>query len=726
MMYWARNTRWLAVVLGVAFILSLGAAPAAAALPAADAQMTLEEAIVIAKTHFTVADDFDVFDSWYDDYNYAPQWRLSWSRSGGVGYLEIGVNAVNGDIVSMYRWLGDDQAAPTGPRLTLEQAQSLAAAKLVELLPDKAGSLRLMEAKTTVQLSGVARVSFSWARYAGEIPVSGDYAGMTIGLSDGSVRDYVLNWTEGELPDAAAVISPEAAAEAFAQADMLRLQYLLPNLYNIKDGGEPRPAQPVYYLHHASGGLIDALSGEPYIPKNDVYNQKRYMDVAAEEAAVAGGGGGGEVTLTPQEIAEISANEQLITREQAAAAVDKWFELDSLLTVTNASLSASRDDSGQRYWRVNWEGQADGRYAYAYATVDAATAEIINFNSWTDDPNADMTKKMSLSAAQQKAEKLAAAISPAKYRTMKMDEVSPEYSDPARDSDYYDYYFRYTRQMNGLPCPGNGIGITVDRITGAVTNYNLNWSEIEFATADNAITAAEAAQRYLEQSPLALCYQPEYDYMYDKRDVRFVLAYAPDFRLSDATVFYLDANTGVAVDPAGKELTATGMLAFDDIAGHFAAAEITLMGQAGLMGEYGASFKPDENITVLPFLRALFGLNYGAWYNETDAEEIMRMARDRKLIDATVNANDTLTREQAGVIVIRAAGLQKAAELPGIYLAPWQDNSVSAANVGYAALCWGLDIMRGDGVNFNGQSPVTRAETACILLRLMTQTGMAY
>jgi len=48
---------------------------------------------------------------------------------------------------------------------------------------------------------------------------------------------------------------------------------------------------------------------------------------------------------------------------------------------------------------------------------------------------------------------------------------------------------------------------------------------------------------------------------------------------------------------------------------------------------------------------------------------------------------------------------------------PWKDSSVNQQKHGYAAICWGMNIMCGDGTNFLSKQLTTRAEAAQVILR---------
>ena len=76
-------------------------------------------------------------------------------------------------------------------------------------------------------------------------------------------------------------------------------------------------------------------------------------------------------------------------------------------------------------------------------------------------------------------------------------------------------------------------------------------------------------------------------------------------------------------------------------------------------------------------------------------------------------------RQDAAKYAIRFLGLGKAAEVKGIYANLFQD-APAAGYEGYAALCYGLGIIKGDkNGNFDGRRVLTNAEAAAVIYNLM-------
>ncbi|MBC7324836.1 MAG: S-layer homology domain-containing protein, partial [Moorella sp. (in: Bacteria)] len=149
--------------------------------------------------------------------------------------------------------------------------------------------------------------------------------------------------------------------------------------------------------------------------------------------------------------------------------------------------------------------------------------------------------------------------------------------------------------------------------------------------------------------------------------------------------------------------------------------EINLLGQAGIFGEYGDAFHPNENVTVVSLLRAMLMARNGAWgYTDLKDEEILKRARDEKWLQEDLQGGATVSRETLAKFMIRFLNLERAARVEGIYKVPYNDAaSLSPGSLGYVALTWGLGIIRGSGSTFEPGHSVTRAEAAAALVRAM-------
>ncbi|MFA7659911.1 MAG: S-layer homology domain-containing protein, partial [Anaerovoracaceae bacterium] len=128
------------------------------------------------------------------------------------------------------------------------------------------------------------------------------------------------------------------------------------------------------------------------------------------------------------------------------------------------------------------------------------------------------------------------------------------------------------------------------------------------------------------------------------------------------------------------------------------------------------SFKPDQTITQIEFFRYIF-IPETRYY---DDDGLYEMLENRGILKDGEGAPESqLTRQDAAKFLIRYLGLGLAGERPEIYLSKYKDQ-VETQYKGYAALCYGLGIMRGDDKGrFNGEKTMTKAEAASAIYNMM-------
>jgi len=186
----------------------------------------------------------------------------------------------------------------------------------------------------------------------------------------------------------------------------------------------------------------------------------------------------------------------------------------------------------------------------------------------------------------------------------------------------------------------------------------------------------------------------------------------PGFRM-------LDAMDGTRLDNQGwPVLTAPAGQVFNDITGNFAAKEIELLGKAGLMMEYGEQFHPGEAIKLADLMRAMLGIYQGPeMVRNMPDTDVIKQALARGWLKEEIAPESTVPRALLAKVLIRSLGLEYLAAIPEIYRLPYRDAATIAEDTrGYAALCWGLGIIRADGVRFEPQQLITRAEAAAALV----------
>lgn len=101
-----------------------------------------------------------------------------------------------------------------------------------------------------------------------------------------------------------------------------------------------------------------------------------------------------------------------------------------------------------------------------------------------------------------------------------INKVSPDIksiktSDNSYTDNLYDdsYYFRYTRYVDEIEYRENNIDIVVNKYTGQVVSYFVNWErKVEFPKADNVIGKDKAKEKFKEKIGLKPVYKIKRDY----------------------------------------------------------------------------------------------------------------------------------------------------------------------------------------------------------------------
>ena len=170
------------------------------------------------------------------------------------------------------------------------------------------------------------------------------------------------------------------------------------------------------------------------------------------------------------------------------------------------------------------------------------------------------------------------------------------------------------------------------------------------------------------------------------------------------------ALSGKLVTYGGEEYVPNVTVeAYDDMAGHWAEAEVQMLCDLGL-GFAGTSFRPDEAISREDYRALLnaFGKYPAVVENESG------------LSDKNENSGETLTRVQAVRDIIDAAGYSKVARLTDIYVSDFADNSeLDREDVGFIAIARGLGFIQGDMQLFRPYDALTRAEAVTMLFNFL-------
>lgn len=679
-------------------------------LAAEKPNLSLEEAINLAKENFAIPEAYKEFSSNYETNYGQAAWTLSWRAvEAPYGEFYVRVDAKSGLITNMSNW-GQDSLIYTSP-ITRAQAREAANALLERLLPDRVDQLQWVpddELISPLGNSGPSVYTLRWQRVHQGIPFPDNGATFQVRSGDGRILDYSLTWTNSDLPSPSGIISLDQARRAFEASNLLELQYFLPQ--TIKPGFTHQRNPMLVYRVGAHGSVaIDAFSGQPV---NYWFNNESLYD----RAGGMGGMGGMEKnsSLSPEEQQEVSSSSQAISSEQAVQAVKKWFDVPATLSLVQSSL-VSEGNSNLHVWNLSWQNEGSPGSSYVNARVNARSGEVIGFSQdWSRQTG---SASLSDEEARQAAEDFLKQIQPGRFQETAYE--APQGQQTYRKGDSL-RYFNYYRVVNGLPFPSNYINLTIDTQDKAVITYELNWTDVSFPSSAGVLNKPDISDLFLKDQPLTLSYvvrqDPGKPGLTGQEQIGLV--YKPLYGAYSTRADKLDAISGQPLDWQGAPIVVKRAFTFNDVEGHPAREDINAAGQAGLFGEYGNSFHPEEGLTMQCLLTNL--LKARDPYLEPKPDDLIREARSRGWIKEQLQLAQLVDRETMARIMVRFIGLDRAASAQGIYSLPYPEaQAVSADSLGYVALAHGLAIVKGGADAYEPGHIMTRAEAATALVKAM-------
>ena len=668
----------------------------------------LAERILYVKDLFGISDSYTEFSQDVWDYDEEVKWSFYWTTPDYNDSIHVVIDTKNH--VSEYNFYGYNEtktyAMPAG---FAEEYEAAAQEFIKKVMPEIYGHIVLDG--TSIDYYDNA-YSFSYKRVENGYPVDGNSLLIRVDYTDKTVKYASANWSYAvkfAKPDKV-ISKDEAAAKLSGKLD-LELRYI--SKYNAGN-------KEVFLAYVPSTGYlsVDAVSGKVYT-QNAYYTSDTTKETAVAEEEDRGAGGVNGATLSDAEIKKIREVSNLISKEDAIAVVtsNKSLYIDENIKQTTASLRSNRNGY---VWQITMRDPRPADYStgdyyrsYASATVDAATGRLLYYYSSMkeyydyDDPGS-VELKYSKKECEKKFEKYAKSLEPELFAQTKKTYDEGGYIvfwDYSKDIPTYGgRNYTYTRVVNGVPFYDDSIRGAVDRVTGKVYSYSCNWSDdVEFPSADGAISAKEAYDKYLASDEFKLTYEITSNTVADPETYLTKVTYKSRLcYVTDIGAPYVDAFTGKFLNYAGTEYKPyNGNAEFTDIKGHKYEKEIRFISQLTNCIE-GDKFEPDKNATY-EFLAQIFDNTWYFYY--------------RPQIESSGKA---VTRQELAKICIEALGYKKLADLD-IYSLNFKDaGKISAKNKGAVALACGLGLFNvKSGSKFNPKAKVTRGELAAVLAKAL-------
>ncbi len=648
-----------------------------------------EEVLASVKERIPGTDSFDTFDNNSErEYDGRTLYHFSWYNKAGGRNIDVTVTG-DGVITSYYVYDSENDSEERKPTLNRPSSEEMLprAQALVDALNPSLGTI-VAEKRQGHDYIYDYGYSYRLRHKENGINVSGDTGFVRLNSDATEILSYDISYTEGlTYPAASGAITPDDAKKAFSEKIGMKLSYKVKYEDRKKTAYlSYMPDKPEYY--------IDAVTGEAIKP--NIYSDRfKGMGGATENAAAYDLESGAKKSFSEAEKEELGNLSNLITKEEARAAVDKTklIEIPSD-AVTNITLEKDYYYTDKYCYRLYYSGKD----FWASAAVDAKDGTIISLYANSEAHSKD-EKKLSKDELSKLAGTMLETLCPGKTGDGKA--FRPEENESASD-------FNYVRYVNDIPVEFNSVSLGLDEVTGKLSYYYISEDDIAFPPADGVIGASAAAEKMFENNSYELLYIPVISKEGLMSPDTSVLVYSVNGNKTE-----IDAATGAPVNTYERETVGE----YSDISGHWAENAIKTLARFGI-GFSESEFKPDAEITEKEFITLIMSavsdnspicITKSVIDNFSNHVPVSRGIL-KKGEEATDNA---VTRSKAALWFARAMGYGDIAELYRIFVTPFSDVT---ENIGAVAILSGLGVLNGTGDNtFSPNAHLTRASAAMMI-----------
>lgn len=687
-----KKNRILSGILMVCLLLSTISIPTFAA---EEDSKELEQAIVATKKIVAVPDSYTEFTHNSSERETSDGkvrvWSLNWSeKEGNNGSISASIGE-NGFLYEYNKYSVNEEHNGLA-QVTKDKAQILAEEFLEKTIPTYAGQMKRVDKDSNFYSS--EEYDFTYQKFVNEVPV--DFITVNIGVNKYSGEITSFNGSNPEFKDIEyptldGAIETPTAEKSYIEKLGIDLKYY--SYYDYKN--KKMNIFAGYSIDGNKNKSIDAKTGQVI----SLYNEGQFYGgknnysggIASMDSLVKG-----NQELTKEETDEIKIVANLITKEKAESIIRENTDIiASDMKVTNMSLN--KNYINEKYvWSISFEN--------AYGEVDAQSGEIISLHCYKDDITAN--KNMSKPEAQNIAESFLKKITPNKFAQTRYKDIDNTVFKIAVVEDGDIYYFNYIRQVNGVEFVDNSLSIEVDKTKGKVVGYNNNWYDnVTFPDVSSVMNKEAVFNKIKDFNNFGLQYV-----MVDKNKVGLV------YNFEDLNENYIiDPISGVRLDFTGQVYKDNKLPEYTDISGHWSEKTVKELLENGYYID-GEKFNPNMNITQINFFKYIYSSMRN---NYTDDEFYDMLLQNGVIKKEEKSPNSAVSYQDAAKFIVRYLGYDKVAIHPEIFINPFKD-TIEEQYKGYAAMCYGLGIMKGDrNGNFNGTHNISNAESAVIIYNLI-------
>ncbi|WP_161631223.1 YcdB/YcdC domain-containing protein [Paenibacillus pinihumi] len=666
-------------------------------------------------------------------------WEMRWTishKSNSSASFSTRVDAVSGEVLTYTTpYDREDNQSYYPPKVSNAEAE-----KIARQIIEKASGGKIRQAQLVQEdpnfywgepkrLFGPVRHHFSY-----HIKVNGIKSVENVQVTvdgNGEIRDYHRRPANSQYPAASAGIKQDEAEKLFKEQDKLVLHYV------------PADWSPAN-LHEKSKWML------AYVPSTVAIQLDAQSGKLIE---TPGFGNSGSVYADIPAATEVFKPHQggQLTAEQAEETIKAAVAVPSDFTLSSQRLGEDYRGGKGQMWNLSWQkGQFMGENLNA--VVDASTGEIRHFSFFkyprhilgdTADQEAPKVKKTSVTEQQARdtALKLIVKLYPNAREELKL--INAEGLRKADNSfgDQEDR-FQYTFQSfyKGTPLLRNTVTVSLDA-DGKLSAYHNETVKLDGLGASLDLLTAKISEEAARSSYHA---ELKAELTYEAFIDGIKLIYKPLIRGGRAA-HVIDAQTGeiklLFNRDGGLGAEQTSIPA--DIEGHWANSQITTLINYGLLKpDPDGRIHPDSSIRYGDWMnmirRGVYGEHDG--YLRSEEKHFADVQEDSEFkggVDFFVenswlkanpgnklNPGRTLTRGELSILLANMLKYGKLAEhmTDDVRIASLKDSD-KIKNKGAAAIVSNLGLLTPSGGRFNPDAPVTKAQAAVVMMRLVELQG---
>lgn len=706
------------------------AADVSAAGTASEANSSdLEQIIKTVKSKISIPSTLSEFDYYYNSnsYDLNPVWNLNWRSKDGSQQISVQSDK-SGNIMGYNYYDGKVRQAP---KYLKSELKSKADTFMKKVAANIAGKVKYVDSESNGFYNGM--YVYNYERVENGIPMPDNSIHIGVDFKTGEVRSYTASWLyDVSVPSSDTKVTKEQAKEKIGKKVTMKLSYQ--NAYTTEADGTTKIKAFLVYTPDNNYVAVDAKTGEVYTTQN-----KWVVTATKESADMAASGSKADSGLTKEEITKLEEMKNLISKDKAIKVIteNKSLLLDKNLNAISASLykrteyntfGSGKTDKTIYVWSISMNDtrevkneSKDTYRSYATAEVDAVTGKILSYNASVKnyyDTSTNEWKNVKVNYSMEQGKKTLETFLKAQIPDMFNKSVFTDTTDSYvlayidNKEVYGGYNYNYERVNEGINYSYNGITGAVDGVTGKIYRYSYNWSDnVTFESPKGAMSPSNAFNSYISKEGYHLVY--EVNNIHNLKEGLAAIntdnySVNSEIRLvyrTDINPYFISPFTGKVLNYDGTEYNKdANNYSYSDVNGLSSARNILILADLGI-GFKGGVFNPSQAITVKELKDFLD--KAGFYYNEDK-------------VKLSENAA-SITRLDTSKLALKVLGYDNVAAIKGIYNIDFKDKAdIAQTDLGYAAIAWGLDLLKVNSANeFKAGDRLTRENAADLIMGML-------